>query len=92
MYKDEEFCTKEYFKTLNIFDARTIFKMRAKMTQYVKWNYQNDVKNRAQLWQCSSCQSSIDTQSHITWCPAYSDLRENRSLENDKDLAGSIKN
>ena len=57
------------------------------MTQYVKWNFQNDIKNREQLWQCSSCQSSIDTQSHLIWCPAYSKLRENRKLENDKDLA-----
>jgi len=52
----------------------------------VKFNYKNDPKYRAKLWVCDSCESAIDTQSHILWCPSYAELREDKSLNNDNDL------
>ena len=58
----------------------------------VKFNYSHDPQYKKDLWRCDSCESSIDTQSHILWCPAYSDLRVDKSLEKDKDLIDYIKN
>ena len=83
----EKFETKDYFKKLNLVDARTIFKQRAKMMEKVKMNYSSDPKYSKDLWMCDSCQSSIDTQSHVLWCPAYVTIRENKNLSDDKDLA-----
>ena len=60
------------------------------MTQYVKRNYPNDPKYRQSLWQCVGCKSAIDTQSHVMWCQAYSDLRKNKDFNDDKDLANYI--
>ena len=51
-----------------------------------KFNYKNDVKYSKELWNCDSCQSAIESQDHILWCPSYVDLREGKSMENDKDL------
>ena len=52
----------------------------------VKFNYNSDLANTASLWRCKSCQTSIDTQNHIMWCPSYSELREGKNIDNDKDL------
>ena len=89
-FSTEAFQRKDYFKNLNLEDARTIFKQRAKMTQYVKWNFKNDPKYLHDLWKCTSCQSSIDTQSHILWCESYKKLREEKDLSSNKDLAQYI--
>ena len=86
-FSQEEYGMKTYFKTLNLHDARTIFKKRSKMMQYIKMNFSNDLKYQKELWMCNSCQSSIDTQSHVMWCHAYAQLRENKSMDNDKDIA-----
>ena len=51
-----------------------------------KFNYKNDAKNLQELWNCDSCQSAIESQDHILWCPAYAELREGKSLESDEDL------
>ena len=89
-FKNEQFEQKDYFKNLSLKEAREIFKHRAKMTEHVKRNYQNEPKYRYDLWKCNSCRSNIDTQSHILWCEAYKNLRENKNLHNDKDLATYI--
>ena len=89
-YSKETFEQKQYFRSLNLKEARNIFKYRAKMTQYVKRNYPNDPKYRQSLWQCAGCNSAIDTQSHVMWCQAYSDLRKNKDFNDDKDLANYI--
>ena len=52
----------------------------------IKFNYKNDKLNAKELWNYDSCQSAIETQDHIIWCPAYADLREDKSLNNDNDL------
>ena len=60
------------------------------MTEHVKRNFSNEPKYRYDLWKCDSCRKNIDTQSHILWCEAYTNLRENRNLDNDKDLVWYI--
>ena len=89
-FAQESFELKSYFKTLNLQEARNIFKFRCKMTQYVKRNFSNDKMYRQSLWQCASCKTSIDTQSHMLWCESYRELRENLHLDNNKDLANYI--
>ena len=56
----------------------------------LKRNYANDKKYRQSLWQCVSCKTEIDTQSHVMWCDAYSELRKNVNFDNNKDLAKYI--
>ena len=87
---NEEYATKDIFRTLSLHDARTIFKKRAKMTQYVKMNYPSYEFYRKDLWKCDSCQSAIDTQSNVLWCSAYKKLRENKNLNCDKDIAKNL--
>lgn len=70
---------------MNISDARLKFKIRTEMIE-AKFNYKHDPINSACLWRCDSCQSSIDTQDHIMWCPSYSELREGKNIKNDNDL------
>ena len=87
---DEQFQTKEYLKMMNIEDARTKFKLRTHMLD-VKFNYKHMPKNEKSLWQCDSCQTAIETQSHIMWCPSYSELREGKDINNDNDLIEYVK-
>ena len=75
---------------MNIHDARIKFKIRTEMID-TKFNYKNDPIHRAKLWQCDSCQSSIETQDHILWCPSYSELREGKNINDDKDLIEYLK-
>ena len=58
----------------------------------VKYNYSHDPKYQKDLWKCDSCESSIETQEHILWCPAYSELRKDKDINNDHDLITYIKN
>ena len=89
-FKDEKFEQKEYLKELNLKEAKAVFKHRAKMTQYVKRNFSNDIMYRQSLWQCISCKECIDTQSHMMWCISYSEFRENLNFNDNKDLASYI--
>ena len=88
--KDESFETKEYLKKMNIADARVNFKLRSQMVD-VKFNYKHDPRYTKDLWKCDSCESAIESQSHILWCPSYSDLRVGKNINNDQDLVNYIK-
>ena len=55
------------------------------MTQYVKMNYMNDYNFARKLWKCDDC-GKIDSEAHLMWCEAYSQLRINKNLNDDKDL------
>ena len=81
----EEFEMKPYMTKLNMHAARTKFAIRTKMVKTVKLNYKNDPCNKRSMWQCDDC-SSIDSQEHILWCPAYSLFRLEKDLDSDKDL------
>ena len=88
---DEQFCIKEYLKNMNLEDARVKFKLRTQMLN-VKFNYKHMPYNEKSLWKCDSCQTAIDTQSHIIWCPSYSKLRAGKDIKNDSDLIEYVKN
>ena len=55
--------------------------MRTKMTK-VKMNMNNSEQN----WMCDSCETAIDSQSHVLGYPAYAKIREGKDLSSDIDL------
>ena len=83
--KDDIFELKQYFKDMTLQQARMQFRIRTQMTK-CKMNYSNDMENRQSLWKCNSCETNIDTQSHILFFPAYKALTEGKSLDNDTDV------
>ena len=87
---EESYKVKDYLKAMDISDARTKFKLRTQMIN-CKFNYKSDPANSAALWRCDSCQTSIDTQDHILWCPSYAELREGKDINKDSDLIDYIK-
>jgi len=87
---DEKFMIKEYLKYMNLDDARTKFKLRTQMLD-VKFNYKHMPQNEKSLWKCDSCQTPIESQSHIMWCPSYSELRIGKDINNDSDLIEYVK-
>ena len=94
-YVDKEFKRQEYLSSLNLRDARMRFKINASMTPTIKMNFPSDEKFASQMWSCSGCADSDrghelagsrDTQQHVMLCPGYADIRENKNLEDDRDL------
>ena len=83
---DEEFERKEYLSNKKVKEARTMFAFRSHMYP-CKTNYMNEPKFKQELWKCDSCQSGIDTQSHVMICPSYSSLREGKDIFNNRDVA-----
>ena len=81
----EQFGKKDYMNTMTLSETRIQFKLRSHMFD-VKWNYKSNPNYAKDLWKCDSCKSSIQTQNHIMWCPAYSELRAGKDITNDKDL------
>ena len=79
----EDFEKKEYLAKMTLEKARIKFKLRSKMLD-VKFKY--SAKHEKELWLCDSCCSSIETHSHLLFCPAYSTLREGKDLLNDNYL------
>ena len=87
---NEKFEKKEYIDNLVPANARQMFKFRSKMFN-AKFNYKSDKQYSHELWKCSSCQSSIETQEHVLFCPAYATLREGKNIDDDKDLSDYLK-
>ena len=86
---------KKYIVSLNLHSARLRFKIRSKMTPTIQMNFKNDPKFKANMWTCLGCDNRAedstnlgcrDTQAHVLACGGYSDLRDGKNLENDKDL------
>ena len=75
---------------LGLRDTRIKFKLRSHMFD-VKWNYKNNPKFSHDLWRCDSCQSNIETQNHILWWLAYSELRNGKDINQDQDLIEYMK-
>ena len=82
---NEGFGVKKYMKELSLKESRTLFKHRCKVSQYVKMNFRNDKIFAKKLWKCDHC-SKMDTESHLLWCDSYKKLRENKDLNQNKDL------
>jgi hypothetical protein len=68
-------------------DAGTIFKKRASMIRHVKMNYMNEAQYVKDLWMCDICLTQIDSMHHILWCPSYRELRIDKNMDNDRDMA-----
>ena len=84
-YINDKFESQSYFTELSTMEARTKFRIRTHMID-TKFNYKNKKSYRKELWNCDSCKSSIETQSHLLWCPTYKDIRQGKNLNSDKDL------
>ena len=83
-YENEKLEIKEYIMKMTLRDSRTFFKVRSSMLK-TKMTMKSNQKYAAELWRCNECMS-MDSQSHIVWCPAYAPLREGKNLNNDEDL------
>ena len=82
----EKFERKDYFRTKNIHQARTMFKVRTKMLDF-KMNYSHDPKYSRELWRCDSCKSGdLESQSHVLYCTAYKELRMGKAPHRGEDL------
>ena len=81
---------KKIFKNNDSRRCQVDFKVRSQMLE-VKYNYSHDPRFTNDLWKCDSCQSSIDTQNHILWCPSYKDLRADKDINNNEDLIRYLK-
>ena len=53
----------------------------------VAFNYKHQGNNSENLWKCTSCQSAIESQDHVLFCPAYAQLRQGKNLDSDRDLS-----
>ena len=82
--EEESLKIKDYVESMKLRDARMLFRLRSGMVN-AKMNRKNDKKYSMDLWRCDDCRS-MDSQSHIIWCPAYAGLREGKDLKCDKDL------
>ena len=81
---------QSYFKEMNVIDIRIMFRIRTKMVP-AKFNFKNMKNYSRELWKCDSCETAIESQSHILWCPAYQQFRAGKNLKSDKDLVQYMK-
>ena len=83
-HKDDGPTVGENFGKKDYLLSMTNFHLRSNTTN-VKMNRKSDPSYAAKLWKCYGCHS-LDTQSHIMWCPAFAPLREGLDVNNDKDI------
>ena len=75
-----------YFFKETLYNARAIFRFRVELFE-AKNNFKNRPEYKKQGYLCDSCQSQVDENTHVLFCPSYSSLREGKSLKNDVHLA-----
>ena len=92
---EEKFKRQRYLTNLNISEARLRFKLKAKMTTTIQLDFPSDAAFAINLWTCSGCTDdamsdkvvgSRDTQQNVMVCPGYADYRENKNLDDDRQL------
>ena len=66
--------------------ARVVFRFRAEIYD-AKLNFKNNKAYKEERYLCDSCQSEVDENTHVLYCPSYRQLREDKDLQNDRDLA-----
>ena len=86
--KNEPFEMKQYLKTMNLADARTMFSIQMKTTRTIKSHYMSDKKFATELWKCPEKCDRIDSIEHVAYaCPHYEHLKVDRDIQNnDFDL------
>ena len=93
--KKEEFCMKDYLKTMNIKDARLFFRTRVSLVPGIKFQYKSDPKFSASLWSCDLCEKAgeynLDSFSHVLWCPELAQLRKDRDINDDQHLVNYVR-
>ena len=84
----KEIVFKPYLNELKLNDARTRFKLRARMLNTVKFNFQSDPQFTSENWKCTcnGDNSPIQSQQHLEICPKYGDLRQLYDLETDQGI------
>ena len=77
--------TKDYMETKCIADCRLQFRIRTNMVE-LKANMKGSYKDGD--FSCPGCgdKASVEDQSHVLRCPAYSDIRQGLNMEEDKDV------
>ena len=68
-------------------EARQIFLKKSSMSRYVKFNFMSEARYVKDMWLCDSCQTSIDSMDHVVWCLSYRELRKDKNMNSDKDMA-----
>ena len=86
---NEPYQRKDYFSSMTVDEIRIKFRFNTRMIDS-KFNFKNKNNYRTEMFQCDSCIKSIESQTHLLWCPAYENLREGKSLNSDKDLVKYI--
>ena len=86
---EENYERKKYLENKVIVEARTMFRFRTGMYK-CKMNFRNVKSFKEDNWKCDSCQSQVDTQSHVLFCPAYQQLRAGKDIHNDEDLTKNL--
>ena len=80
--KHENYEVKEYFKNLQLGNARLKFRIRTKMVENIALNFSSDPAFVSRLWRCTHC-DHMDSQSHVLVCSSYKYLRQDRDLSSD---------
>ena len=87
--RDEITKGNNYFYSESLFNARTIFRFRVDLFE-AKSNFKHKPDYKKEKYLCDSCESEIDVNTHVLFCPSYSMLREERNLHDDGDLANYL--
>ena len=75
-----------YFSNESIQNSRAIFRFRAELFE-AKLNFKNKQIYKQEQYLCDSCESAVDENSHVLFCPSYRELRDGKNLQCDRDLA-----
>ena len=86
--RDEISKGNSYFFEETLENARILFRYRVELYE-AKLNFKNKYKTEG--YQCDSCESESESNSHILYCPAYAKIRENMSLQSDSNLCEYLK-
>ena len=88
--KDEIHKGNSYFFKETLSNVRILFRFRVDLYE-AKMNFKHKPEYKAEKYLCDSCESEVDVNTHVLFCPSYATLRENKSLNNDSDLAEYLK-
>ena len=81
--RDEIVKGNKYFFTETLKNVRVLFRFRAELYES-KMNFKQKYRNEGYM--CDSCESESDVSTHVLFCPAYAEIRKNKSLNSDSDL------
>ena len=81
--------TKEYMTRKFLHQVRDIFRARTSMVEGIKGNFKG--MHVGKDMKCDGCKQEQDSQSHVTSCTAYADLREGLDFHQDTHLVNYFK-